>query len=141
MFSLSIARRFTPYVASLGSPAFRRRVLELIPHKQVQKLKNIVDIMSNRASQIYDEKKRGLQAGDEAVLHQVGEGKDIMSILSAFLWAKRDTRLLICRSEGQFGSIRRGQTSRARACLSDDVSAFNTIFSRGEIMITGFEEL
>jgi len=38
--------------------------------------------MGKKSAQIYEMKKSALQNGDEASLRQVGEGKDIMSILS-----------------------------------------------------------
>ena len=44
-------------------------------------LKNVVDTMHRRATEIYYEKKALLDKGDEALLLQVGEGKDFMSIL------------------------------------------------------------
>lgn len=70
-----------PYVSLIGTPAFRRKVLEWIPMKRLHKLKGVVDTMHRRATEIYDEKKTLLQRGDEALLLQVGEGKDLMSIL------------------------------------------------------------
>lgn len=38
--------------------------------------------MHRRAVHIYEQKKRALEEGDESVTKQIGEGKDIMSILS-----------------------------------------------------------
>lgn len=72
----------TPYMEALGSPAFRRRLVELIPSRRVQKAKEIVDTMHQRSTQIFYEKKQALQQGDEAVLRQVAAGKDIISTLS-----------------------------------------------------------
>lgn len=40
--------------------------------------------MDRTCVDIFEGKKRALKEGDEAVSKQVGEGKDIMSILSAF---------------------------------------------------------
>ena len=37
--------------------------------------------MFNKSVQIINEKKAAIEKGDEAVLQQVGEGKDVMSIL------------------------------------------------------------
>ena len=80
---VSLLRRLVPYVSDLGPPAFRRWLLGVFPHKGVQKLKSIVDVMHERSVEIYNLKKQALDQGDEAVAHQVGEGKDIMSILRA----------------------------------------------------------
>ena len=79
--NIAILRRLVPYVTEFGTPTFRRWVLDMLPHKGVQKLKSIVDVMHERSVEIYKLKKQALDQGDEAVAHQVGEGKDIMSIL------------------------------------------------------------
>ncbi|KAI0806656.1 cytochrome P450 [Fomes fomentarius] len=57
-----------------------RRILRLVPHKQLQRLLDISDIMFQRSQEIIDERKTALQKGDAALWAQVGEGKDIMSI-------------------------------------------------------------
>ncbi|EJF59821.1 cytochrome P450 [Dichomitus squalens] len=77
----TLLRRLLPYVSEFGSPAFRRWVVERFPHKGVQKLKSVVDVMNYRSIEIYRSKKQALEQGDEAVARQVGEGKDLMSIL------------------------------------------------------------
>ena len=71
-----------PFVNKIGTPMFRRRVLELIPYKPLQKVKDIVDTMADKATAIFHSKLVAMNAGDEVVLKQIGEGKDIMSILS-----------------------------------------------------------
>ena len=82
MFSLSIFRMLSPYAKWMGPPALRRRILELTPHEGLQRIKKIVDTMTERSVKIFVQKKKALEAGDEAVLQQVGEGKDLMSLLS-----------------------------------------------------------
>lgn len=57
-------------------------LVEVLPWKNLQKLRNIIDIMHNTSIEIFDEKKKALEKGDEAVSNQVGRGKDILSILS-----------------------------------------------------------
>lgn len=81
LFGLSIIRLFTPYLKHLGTPAFRRRFLDFLPIPSLHKVAKIVDTMENQASVVFSMKKEALKAGDEAVVQQVGEGKDIMSIL------------------------------------------------------------
>lgn len=76
-------RRILPYLPEIGTAAFRARLVDLFPHEGVQELKRFVDIMHRRSIEIYREKVRALELGDEAVAKQVGEGKDIMSILSS----------------------------------------------------------
>ena len=56
-------------------------MLEVIPNKAIQRLKDVSDIMHERSVLIYNEKKAALDKGDDALKLQVGEGRDIMSIL------------------------------------------------------------
>ena len=84
---IALLRRLVPYVAEFGTPTFRRWVLDLLPHKGVQKLKSIVDVMHYRSVEIYRSKKEALEKGDEAVSQQIGEGRDLMSILCEFYTA------------------------------------------------------
>lgn len=76
-------RELLPYIGWIGPAWFRRRVVEVFPNKQVQKLKSIVDTMATRSVEIFEAKKAALDQGDEVLAQQVGEGKDIMSLLSA----------------------------------------------------------
>ena len=92
---IALIRRLLPYVADFGSPAFRRWVLDMFPHKGAQKVKSIVDVMHQRSVEIYRSKKEALKQGDEAVTQQIGEGKDLMSILCAQCAPFNATELLL----------------------------------------------
>ncbi|KAM5533780.1 hypothetical protein V8D89_012555 [Ganoderma adspersum] len=81
VLNIALLRRLLPYVTDLGTPAFRRWVLDRLPYKPAQELKSIVDIMHERSIAIYRAKKAALDAGDDSVAQQIGEGRDIMSIL------------------------------------------------------------
>ena len=54
---------------------------ERLPHEKFQKLRKIVDTMHERSVHIYNEKRAAIERGDEGLKQQLGEGKDIMSIL------------------------------------------------------------
>lgn len=54
----------------------------LIPNPKIQYFKGLVDYMTKQAKDLIAMKRLAFEAGDEAVMQQVGEGKDIMSILS-----------------------------------------------------------
>lgn len=69
----------------LGTPGFRRFVLKLIPSSDVQRASELVSIMDNTSTKIFQSKKSAWAKGDEAVLEHIGRGKDIMSILRTFL--------------------------------------------------------
>lgn len=76
-------RRLVPYLPTRGK-ALQRWILERIPNRDIQRVKELVDIMHRCSVKIFEGKKAALAAGDESVTRQVGEGKDIMSILSEF---------------------------------------------------------
>ena len=71
----------TPFIR-LGTSKFRRFIVDLIPWKTVHQLRDIADIIHNTSVEIINSKKRALEEGDEAVARQIGQGKDILSILS-----------------------------------------------------------
>ena len=74
----------TPLV-TLGTPRFRRFILNLIPWKALHQLRDISDVFHNTAAEIVNSKKRAFKDGDEAVARQISQGNDILSILSRFL--------------------------------------------------------
>ncbi|PCH40533.1 cytochrome P450 [Wolfiporia cocos MD-104 SS10] len=78
---LDVLRRFLPYVSDLGPARFRRAIVEAFPSKRVQEAKEIIDTIADKSLKIFREKQAAIHAGDEMLLRQVGEGKDIMSIL------------------------------------------------------------
>ncbi|KLO13021.1 cytochrome P450 [Schizopora paradoxa] len=78
-------RQFLTYLLKIGTPKFRRAVVEAIPWKPVQELIIVSDKLQSISKQIYDTKVAAMEKGDEE--HQIGRGKDIMSVL---LKANRD---------------------------------------------------
>ncbi|KZP14943.1 cytochrome P450 [Athelia psychrophila] len=78
LFRLPFLPRLLPYVSDLGSPAFRRAVVKLIPFTDVQSLREMVDMMDKTSHEIVRSKESGNLVADET---EVGGGKDIMSIL------------------------------------------------------------
>ena len=81
MSGIALFRNLVAPFVNLGLVWFRRAIVYMIPVNQVQHLKNIVDVMHKRSADIVTEKKAALQRGDEVLTQQVGEGKDVMSIL------------------------------------------------------------
>ena len=69
-------------LARLGTPKFRGFILNFIPWKPLHRLRDISDVIHNTAVEIVTSKKRALEDGDKAVARQMGQGKDILSILS-----------------------------------------------------------
>ena len=62
------------------SDAFIKRVLRLIPIRSLKRLLQISDTMHEHSSRIVAERRVALRKGDEVVLQEVGEGRDIMSV-------------------------------------------------------------
>ena len=67
----------------IGTPKFRRIIMDILPWKTLHEIRDIVDILHNTTVEIFEAKKKALEEGDEAVTRQIGKGKDFMSILSA----------------------------------------------------------
>ncbi|KAF8962739.1 cytochrome P450 [Flammula alnicola] len=63
------------------STLFRRFVVDLLPWKSLHDLRDIIDVLHNTSVEIFESKKKALKEGDEAVATQIGQGKDILSIL------------------------------------------------------------
>lgn len=81
LFSLTLTRFLLHDLEKIGPRSFRRWFVENAPIKTVQKLRYIADTMDRYSRDIFNSKKAAFAAGDEAVKTQVGEGKDIMSLL------------------------------------------------------------
>lgn len=77
-------RTLVPTLSKIGTPAMRRFVARYLPDENMQKMRYIVETLSQKTREVYYQKKTALEKGDENVLHQVGEGKDILSVLSAY---------------------------------------------------------
>jgi hypothetical protein len=71
----------TPLVR-IGTPKFRRFILDLLPWKTLHQLRDISDVIHNTSVEIVNSKKQALEDGDDTVARQIGQGKDILSILS-----------------------------------------------------------
>ncbi|TFK40022.1 cytochrome P450 [Crucibulum laeve] len=81
-FKVNLARVYLLPVASrIGSPQFQRWFVDKLPWKALHELRDIVDVMNSTSAEILAARKRALEEGDEALVKQVAQGKDLMSIL------------------------------------------------------------
>ncbi|KAJ3534433.1 hypothetical protein NM688_g7137 [Phlebia brevispora] len=80
-FDLITFQLLSSYYMHIGSPGFRRWILDHIPNAKIQEFKNIVDTIDRQSREILRDKKAALEKGDEVLKQQVGKGKDILSIL------------------------------------------------------------
>ena len=69
--------------AKIGTPRFRRAIVDLIPSESVVRLRDIIDTFRETSVEILEAKKEALRRGDQALAAQIGQGKDIISILCA----------------------------------------------------------
>ena len=58
--------------------------MDILPWKNLHKMRDMVDVLTKTSIEIYEEKKKALEKGDETVTQQIDSGKDLMSILSAY---------------------------------------------------------
>lgn len=79
---LYIFRQYVPYLVKCGPRRFRRYLVDNFASAHGQNLKTVIDIMDQKSKEIFHSKKTALLKRDEAVVRQVGDGKDILSILS-----------------------------------------------------------
>ncbi|KAG6855803.1 hypothetical protein H0H87_010721, partial [Tephrocybe sp. NHM501043] len=70
-----------PIALKIGTPRFRRWVLDRLPIKNWHRIRDIADTWDHTTTKIFEEKKRALEAGDEALANQVDQAKDLMSLL------------------------------------------------------------
>lgn len=73
-----------PFIHKLGPPSFRRKMIDIIPHAGLKRMRDISDEIQYHSRHIYETKMRAMRDGDAAVTKQIGEGKDIMSKLSEY---------------------------------------------------------
>ena len=81
MMKSILIRVFLPILVHIGTPTFRRRAVELVPLESVQRMRHISDVLYERSVAIFTEKRAALAKGDDAFKGDIGEDRDIMSIL------------------------------------------------------------
>lgn len=86
MLKVHFARSYLlPIAVKIGTPRFQRFVVDILPWKNLHEFRDIIDVIHETSVEIIETKRRALAEGDEVVAKQVGEGKDIISILRTFL--------------------------------------------------------
>ncbi|KAI0091833.1 cytochrome P450 [Irpex rosettiformis] len=93
-WALTPFRMISPVLRKLGPPRFQRWLAEMWPNPHVQRALYIIDTLEKTSRQVYHDKKAALQKGDKKVIHQIAEGKDIMSrLLKANVEVEEEERL------------------------------------------------
>ena len=83
-----------PSVTAYVPLFIRRAVAPYLPIPGWKKLLHVVNSMDTESKKIFYGKRQALEKGDEAVSAQIGEGRDIMSILSESDTAKNDAGIM-----------------------------------------------
>ncbi|KAF5313993.1 hypothetical protein D9611_006969 [Ephemerocybe angulata] len=90
-----IMTRFTAprWFFKIGTPRFRRWVVDTVPWKAVHEVRDMIDVMHNTSVDIFEATKLSLARGEDPS-ERIGGGKDIMSILiKANMNASEEDRL------------------------------------------------
>ncbi|KAH9481363.1 Cytochrome P450 monooxygenase 91 [Psilocybe cubensis] len=108
-----------PYLTRIGTPRFRRFVVDCLPFKEIQDLKGVLDVLHKTSEEILESKRKAIAEGDEAVAAQIGRGKDIISILlKANIHASEAERLSEEELLGQVTSLTFAATDTTSGALS-----------------------
>lgn len=70
-----------PVFAKIGTAPFRRRIVELIPWKTVQTIKDLIDTMDYYSYEVLENRKAAMVFGEEVLTAKVGSEKDIIALL------------------------------------------------------------
>lgn len=67
-----------PFFSKIGTPRFRRFVVDILPWKNLHEIRDVFDVMYDTSKEILDAKKQALKEDGE---ESPAEGNDLMSIL------------------------------------------------------------
>ena len=73
-----------PYIYKTFNPKFLKFVGRMLPWPRLNHLLDLAETLNAEARRVYETKKKLLESGDDETVKQVGEGKDILSILSTY---------------------------------------------------------
>lgn len=102
-----------PYCVRYIPLRLRQFAAPWIPHSGIQKLRGLTLILDQQSKQIYLDKKAAVEKGDESAIHQVKEGRDILSVLSTLSKLSLPLLCSLSLSESEYGSFGRRQAARA----------------------------
>jgi hypothetical protein len=71
-----------PYLHRTFHPKILKVMGQTLPWRSLNHLIKLADSINANARGIYETKKRLMQSDDDSTIKQIGEGKDIISLLS-----------------------------------------------------------
>ncbi|KAI9461967.1 cytochrome P450, partial [Lactarius psammicola] len=69
------------YVGKICPPKILKFVGRMLPWPSLNQIIDVAEILNVNARRIYETKKRLLESGDDTTVKQIGDGKDIISVL------------------------------------------------------------
>jgi hypothetical protein len=81
---LVVARYLFPHVEKVFHPKILKFLGRALPWPRLNYFMDIVETLNSKSRGIHETKKRLMELGDDATVWQVGDGKDIISLLSAY---------------------------------------------------------
>ncbi|KXN82785.1 Cytochrome P450 3A16 [Leucoagaricus sp. SymC.cos] len=133
-----------PLAAKFNFPRVKRFIVEQIPLARVQKIRKLVDIMHNTSLEIIQAKKDAMNSSDPAVVKEMMERKDIISILMrANLQANEADRLTeeeVCGQVSTFVRAGMETTSSAMSRILHLLSIHTDIQDRLRAEICGAQK-
>lgn len=80
---LGLVTLFLPVLLEIGTPGFRRKIVEIFPWKVVQDYKRQVDILNRHSHDVLSKRRSALIAEESTTFEASGRGKDTMTLLRA----------------------------------------------------------
>ncbi|KAH9066038.1 cytochrome P450 [Lactarius deliciosus] len=79
--SLAVSQNLLPYVDNILHPKVLKFLGRTLPWPKLHHFMDLAETLNSKSRGIHEAKKRLLESGDDATVKQVGDGKDIISLL------------------------------------------------------------
>ncbi|KAH8982228.1 cytochrome P450 [Lactarius akahatsu] len=116
---LKVHRNLFPHVSKIFPPKILKFVGKMLPWPSLNHLMDLAEILNVHARDIYETRKRLLESGDDATIKQIGNDKDIISLLMrANATASEDDQLSEEEIVAQVMILTQAATATTSATLS-----------------------
>ena len=83
--SFAVPRNFFPYVDKIIHPKILKFLGRALPWPKLNYFMDLTETLKSKSRGVHEMKKKLLELGDDATVMQIGDGKDIISLLSAYI--------------------------------------------------------